>query len=77
MSYLIYKLMFIIFFFQFLDEIDEHVIYALIQNVLTQHAEKANWKLLLSLISTFVKTKSHLCHMLKCMVFFYIFIEQK
>ncbi|KAL4091999.1 hypothetical protein QTP88_026590 [Uroleucon formosanum] len=49
----------------FLDEIDEDVIYALIQNVLTQHAEKANWKLILSLISTFVKTKSHLCHMLK------------
>ncbi|XP_022170246.1 uncharacterized protein LOC111033684, partial [Myzus persicae] len=53
----------------FLDEIDEDVIYALIQNVLTLHAEKANWKLILSLISTFVKTKSHLCHMLKCICF--------
>uniref|UniRef100_A0A2S2NBR7 Fanconi anemia group A protein n=1 Tax=Schizaphis graminum TaxID=13262 RepID=A0A2S2NBR7_SCHGA len=49
----------------FLDEINEDVIYILIQNVLTQHSEKANWKLILSLVSTFVKTKSHLCHMLK------------
>lgn len=56
-----------------MEEIYEDDIYALFHNIVMQHSEKANWKLILSLISTFVKTKSHLCHMLKCIFFFYIF----
>ncbi|VVC43188.1 Hypothetical protein CINCED_3A017688 [Cinara cedri] len=50
----------------FLDEIDDDItIYSLIHSVLSQHLEKANWKIILSLISTFVKTKSLQCHALK------------
>lgn len=52
-----------------MDEINGDVIYLLIYNVLSQHAVKANWKIIFSLISTFVKTRSQQCHMLKCKYF--------
>lgn len=50
-----------------MDVIDENDTYSLIHNVLTQRAEKSNWKMLLSLITTFVKKKTKLSHLLKCM----------
>jgi len=49
----------------FLDEIDGNDTLSLIHNVLCQHTEKANWKMILSLVSTFVKTKSQQNHVLK------------
>ncbi|XP_025405268.1 uncharacterized protein LOC112679609 isoform X3 [Sipha flava] len=48
-----------------LDELDVDVLYSLINNVVTLDAQKANWKMILSLITTFVKKKSYHSHILK------------
>lgn len=57
-----------------MDELDVDVVYSLIHNVLSRHAENANWKMILSLISTFVKKKSHHSHILKCIYLFECFL---
>ncbi|XP_050436466.1 Fanconi anemia group A protein homolog [Adelges cooleyi] len=48
-----------------LDLLDENIIFSLIQNVIFEMPNKANWKMILSLITVFVKTKSQQSHKLK------------
>ncbi|XP_050545742.1 Fanconi anemia group A protein homolog isoform X2 [Daktulosphaira vitifoliae] len=54
----------------FLDNLDEDTYFSLIQNTIHQFCSKANWKIILSMVTVFVKIKPEKCHFLK------VYLEQ-
>ncbi|XP_050545744.1 Fanconi anemia group A protein homolog isoform X4 [Daktulosphaira vitifoliae] len=58
------------FITQFLDNLDEDTYFSLIQNTIHQFCSKANWKIILSMVTVFVKIKPEKCHFLK------VYLEQ-